>query len=151
VTDPAERTPPLCPSARLETPGARIFGVVDRSGPEPRVRYLAEPIPVDDDAVALLRGAPAGEVWRVGAACAGSRCGHFDGEQCSLGERLVQLRPRPAERPIPSCALRAAGCRWFRERGPDVCRSCQWVVSEETSLAGSTALRELLATPPPPG
>jgi hypothetical protein len=144
---------PLCPSARPETPGAQVFGVIDRSGAEPRVRYLAEPLPATPEVLALLRGAPVGEVLRLGARCAGSACGHFDGARCSLGERLVQLRPRPreaaaGEAPIPPCALRAAGCRWFAERGPEVCRSCQWVVSEGVAIAGSEGDRARLAEPP---
>ena len=46
---------------------------------------------------------------------------------------------------VPPCALRAAGCRWFAERGPEVCLSCQWVVSEGATVAGSAADRERLA------
>jgi hypothetical protein len=111
------------------------------------VRYLADPVPVDANVLGLLQGAPAGEVFRVGAGCAGSDCRHFDGSECSLGERLVQIAPRPAAVKPPACELRNAGCRWFAERGIAVCMSCQWVVSEGETLAGSVEERERLATP----
>ena len=144
----------LCPSARPDTPGATIFGVVDRSGgPErpPEVRYLADPVPLTGREVALLGAVPPGAVFRLGARCAESGCRHFTGSQCSLGERLVQLGPTPPPETVdevPPCALRP-GCRWFRERGVEVCRRCRWVVSEDAGLGGSEALRRRVATPGP--
>ncbi|MEO8504171.1 MAG: nitrogen fixation protein [Acidobacteriota bacterium] len=136
---------PLCPSARPETPGARIFAVIDRSGETPRARYLSEPVPFDEDAKALLGGAAAGEVFRLGARCAGAACQHFANDACSLGERLVQLVQRPREASLPSCALRPA-CRWFSEQGPRACVRCEWVVSEDAALEGSGELRERVAS-----
>ncbi|MBP9145603.1 MAG: nitrogen fixation protein [Thermoanaerobaculia bacterium] len=147
MTSHRGQSEPLCPSARPEAPDARIFGVVDNSGEAPEVRYLAEPVPVTAEVRALLQGAPPGEVWRVGARCAGSACGHFDGAHCSLGERLVQLHSRPKGPQPPSCALRAAGCRWFRERGIDICFTCRFVVSEGETLLGSEADRAALGQP----
>ena len=144
----ARKTEPLCPSARVETPGAQVFGVVDRAESLPQVRYLKEPVSITNEVVAILNGAPPGEVWRLSARCAGSKCRHFDGSQCSLGERLVQLRPRPQVSHVPPpCALRAAGCRWFNERGIEVCLSCRWVVSDSATLMESEDRRMLLATP----
>lgn len=148
MSRPRQTSGLLCPSARPESPEAAIFGVVDRSTATPEVRYLREPAPLSDDLLGLLQGASPGEVWRIGAPCAGSGCLHFDGVECSLGERLVQLGSRSAE--VPRCALRAAGCRWFHERGPAACKVCCFVLSDApgatTGRAGGGE-RGMLASP----
>jgi len=142
----------LCPSARPDSPGVRIFGVVDRSGragAAAEVRYLSRLLPFGDRERERLGGVSPGRVYRLGAACAETGCRHFAGGACSLGERLVRIGPSPPPEhadEIQECALRS-GCRWFHERGLEACRRCRWVVSEAEEIGGSAELRARVAMP----
>jgi hypothetical protein len=59
----------------------------------------------------------------------------------------VQLGSPSTDR-APACVLRAAGCRWFLERGVAACLRCEWVVSEGVTFEGSEATRVALGGPP---
>jgi hypothetical protein len=112
-----------CPSAQPDMAGARVFGVL-RSGPDgPRTGYL-------DHA--------------VDATCEESRCSHFDGTDCRLATRIVQLLP-PVVAVLPRCAVRNE-CRWFAQEGRAACLRCPQVV---TLMEDAPEAMEQAARPQP--
>jgi hypothetical protein len=124
----ADRPQPHCPSARPEMAGSQVFGIVGGSAEEPRVGYLAEPLPVTREVLALAAPARAGEVFRIAAPCAGHGCQHFDGSRCRLVQRIVHALPAVVDE-LPPCALRPT-CLWFHQEGRAACQRCPQVVSE---------------------
>jgi len=52
---------------------------------------------------------------RFTAPCQESACCHFDGHDCQLGAKLVQLLPA-VDGTLPPCQIRAV-CRWFVQEG----------------------------------
>jgi hypothetical protein len=122
-----------------------------RGGPfvAPRVEYLRQLLPASPEILALAGTAAPTEVFRFAAPCATHACQHFDGQQCSLARRIVSRLP-VIENELPSCAIRPA-CRWFRERGPEACLRCAWIVTETADLGEtSAALETLRAVAAPP-
>jgi hypothetical protein len=121
--------PPLCPSARPQMEGSRVFGVlVGEAGLGPRVGYLAETLPVTDEVLALADPVAPTEIFRIGAPCAGGACRHFDGSECRLATRIVELLP-PVVAGLPACRLRPE-CRWWQQEGKAACLRCPAVVTE---------------------
>ena len=118
---------PFCPSAQPDMPESVIFGVVGGTASDPRVRYLAEPLPPTPELLSLAEPAEPTEVFRFGARCAESRCQHFDGAHCRLGAKLA-TEVRPVTAIAPPCRLRSR-CRWWREQGVDACLRCPVVVT----------------------
>jgi hypothetical protein len=119
--------PPYCPSAQPDMAGSVVFGVVGGTVEQPRVAYLAEPLPVTPELLALADPVEPAEVFRFGAPCAESACRHFDGTRCRLVEALV-AEVEPVVAALPPCRLRAQ-CRWWREEGPEACRRCPLIVT----------------------
>jgi hypothetical protein len=119
---------PLCPSARPEMPGALAFGIVAGTVEAPRLTHLTEPQPVNEELLALAHPAAPTEVFRFAAPCAGDACQHFDGQDCRLATRIVQILPA-AVSSLPPCALRPE-CRWWQQEGKAACLRCPQVVSE---------------------
>jgi len=134
--------PPLCPSAQPHTDGARVFGIVGGTPEHPRVGYLPQPIAVSDELLALAGPVSPTEVFRIGAPCAGDACRHFDGCDCRLARKLVQIVPA-AGTSLPACSLRP-GCRWWRQEGKAACLRCPQVVTE---LYAPTEAQRLAADP----
>jgi hypothetical protein len=121
--------PPLCPSAQPQMEGSVVFGVLmDQMNRGPRVGYLAEALPVTDDVLTLAGPLAPAEIFRFGAPCAGSACRHFDGADCRLATRLVELLP-PIVDALPACQLRP-DCRWWRQEGKAACLRCPEVITE---------------------
>lgn len=116
-----------CPSAQPDMPGAVVFGVVAGTANEPYVRYLDQLVPVTPEVTDLAQPVEPTEVFRIGAPCAGSRCRHFDGAQCSLVQRITRLLP-PEAGNLPACRLRPR-CRWWQEQGEEACHRCPLVVT----------------------
>ena len=125
-------TPPLCPSARPENEGSFAFGVVGGSPDDRRVAYLAERVAVTDELLALAGPVRPTEVFRFGAPCAGGRCKHFDGHDCRLATKLVQLTP-PVTQGLPACTLRP-DCRWWKQEGKAACMVCPSVRTDSYVL-----------------
>lgn len=125
-----------CPSAQPDMVGARVFGVVGGSADQPRVGYLMEPQPVTPDLLALSGPVEPTEIFRFSAPCAESACSHFDGTDCGLASKIVQLVPAVVEK-LPACRLRRQ-CRWWRQEGGAACRRCPLVVT--SNFAASPAL-----------
>ena len=120
--------PPLCPSAQPRMAGAVVFGVVGGTADQPEVAYLSETVPVTDALLALSGPVNPDEIFRFGAPCAGDGCMHFDGCDCRLAKKLVQLVPVASES-LPACSLRP-GCRWGRQEGRAACMLCPQGVTE---------------------
>jgi len=62
------------------------------------------------------------EVFRLAAACQTHLCPHFDGANCGLAARIVQILPAVVEQ-LPPCRIRPE-CRWFQQEGATACRRC---------------------------
>jgi hypothetical protein len=107
--------------------GSLVFGVVDTRGDVPRVGYLAEALPVTDEILALAGTVAPGQIFRFGAPCAGSACRHFDGNDCRLATRVVELLPAIVDA-LPPCRLRP-GCRWWQQEGKAACLRCPQIVT----------------------
>jgi hypothetical protein len=134
-------TPVLCPSARAELPGAVAFGVVSEGTDGPRVQWIEKPVPITPDLLKLTAPVPAGLVLRIAAPCQEKACCHFDGADCRLAAKLVQLVPSVTAA-LPPCQIRA-DCRWFVQEGRAACMRCPQVVtyclnpSEELNTAAT--------------
>jgi hypothetical protein len=126
-----ERAELVCPSAQPDMHGAVAFGVVLGSAREPRLMHIEQPVPVTETLLALSGPVPATEVFRFAAPCAGRACKHFDGQDCKLVERIVQILPRVTG-DLPPCAIRAE-CRWWRQEGKSACFRCPQIVTETYS------------------
>lgn len=119
---------PLCPSAQAELPGARIFGVVAGTVDEPRVAYLNQSLPATPELLQIAEPARPGEVFRIAATCVGTGCRHYDGTNCQLAKRTVELLPVVVEA-LPPCRVRPQ-CRWWLQEGKAACLRCPQVVTE---------------------
>jgi len=118
----------VCPSAQPEMSDPVAFGIILGSVEEPRMVHLERPVPVTDELLALSAPAKPTEVFRFAAPCAGNACKHFDGEDCTLVERIVQILPRVTS-DLPACAIRSE-CRWWFQEGRDACFRCPQVITE---------------------
>ncbi|HEX6041411.1 hypothetical protein [Longimicrobium sp.] len=119
---------PFCPSAQPGQEGAFAFGVVGGTVGERRVGYLEGRVPVSDELLAMAGPVKPTEVFRFGAPCAGGACSHFDGHDCRLATKLVQLMP-PASKALPACQLRPE-CRWWKQEGKSACYRCPAIVTD---------------------
>lgn len=124
----ATNAPPLCPSAQPETEGSVVFGVVGGTVEEPRLAHFVEPQAVTDELLALSNLVTPTEVFRFAAPCAGSACQHFDGSNCRLATKIVQLLSKVVEE-LPPCRLRP-NCRWWQQEGKAACMRCPQIVTE---------------------
>ena len=134
-------TPLLCPSALPEMPQGRVFGVVGGTATEPRLSYLDQTAPVTDEIVAMAGPVKPTEVFRLAAPCVESKCCHFDGQDCKLATRIVQILPAVSEG-LPVCAIRK-DCRWFQQEGRSACMRCPQVVT--LNCAASDAMVQAAA------
>ena len=117
----------LCPSALPEMPGGRLFGVMGGSATELRLMYLDEPVPVTESLLALAEPVKPTEVFRLAAPCVETKCCHFDGQDCRLVTRIVQILPAVVDS-LPPCTIRKE-CRWFQQEGRPACMRCPQVVT----------------------
>jgi hypothetical protein len=117
----------MCPSAQPDFPGSLAFGVVAGSAENPRVAWIERPVPVNPDLVVLTAPLHPTQVLRIAAPCQENACCHFDGKDCRLATRLVQLLPAVVDS-LPPCRIRP-GCRWFLQEGAAACRVCPQIVT----------------------
>lgn len=120
--------PSLCPSAKPEMEDSIVFGVIGGTVNEPHLAHLVKPQPVTDELLALANPVAPTEVFRFAASCAGSNCQHFDGSNCRLAKKIVQLLPEVVEE-LPNCRLRPS-CRWWQQEGKAACSRCPQIVTE---------------------
>jgi len=125
----SDETVLFCPSAQPDVGGGVVVGVVGGTPREPRVVYLADPVPVTAELLALAAPVHPTEVFRMAAPCAGAGCQHYDGARCTLIQRIVAGIPAVASTP-PPCGLRRR-CRWWHEEGAAACTRCPLIVTEQ--------------------
>jgi hypothetical protein len=93
---------PLCPSAQPEMADSVVFGVVAGTVEEPRVRYLAEPLPVTEKLLSLTSPVKPTEVFPFCCTLCGERlptfqrkhmspCGSYRRACPSSGERVTTV------------------------------------------------------------
>jgi len=117
----------LCPSAQPEMADAQILGVISAGTDQSRVTYLNEPVAATPELLAQAAPAAPGEIFRLAARCETSKCTHFDGHQCQLATRIVEMLPEVAEN-LPPCIIRRT-CRWYRQEGRATCARCPQIVT----------------------
>src|SRR5215217_3649727 len=98
-----EPLPVMCPSAQQGMKDLQLIGVVTFDGDEPR------------------------EVFRMAGQCEELRCTHFNGTDCKLATRIVQILPAVVDG-LPPCLIRAS-CRWYTQEGKAACLRCPQVVT----------------------
>jgi hypothetical protein len=108
--------------------GPVILGVRGGSTEAPRISYLENPVPVSTEWLNLTGAIKPTEILRFAARCEEGACRHFDGANCRLATRIVQILPAVVEL-LPPCTIRHE-CRWFRQAGRPVCLRCPQVITE---------------------
>ncbi len=118
----------LCPSSNPDNwDNGIIFGVVLGTPEKPEVMYLPEPQPASEAMLALSGSVEPDEIFRIASPCIGKKCGHFDGSQCSLISKAVQILPAVVES-LPACRIRSR-CEWWHQEGKEACLRCPQVVT----------------------
>ena len=123
--------PPLCPSAQPSMKAARIIGVVGGTSAQPLVSLLDEPQELTPELLALSGDLAPTQIFRFAAHCETSECSHFDGTDCKLATRIVQILPAVAG-DLPTCRIRA-NCRWYLQEGKAACFRCPQVITRDDS------------------
>jgi hypothetical protein len=85
--------------------GSVLFGVVGGSADDALVGYLKEPLAPTPDVLARAGPLEPTAVFRFAAPCAESACAHFDGADCRLAAKVVDLLP-PVVAVLPPCSVR---------------------------------------------
>ncbi len=135
----------MCPSAQPDMSDPVLLGVRDASSEDGRIRYLETPVPLSPELLSLTGPLPATEVYRIAAKCEEKACRHFDGSNCNLATRIVQILPAVVDT-LPPCKIRQ-DCRWFQQEGSAACVRCPQVI---TFLEDPSIPFKLAATPPKP-
>jgi hypothetical protein len=133
----------LCPSAQPGMDNCRVLGVVQQDGPAPRIVYLNELLPATDAVLGLAAPLKPTEVFRLSATCAEHKCPHFDGADCQLATRIVNILPAVVDG-LPPCTIRK-DCRWYSQEGGAACRRCPDVTTVSYDLSETT--REVSGLP----
>lgn len=118
----------MCPSAQPEMEGSRVIGVVGGTPDAPEVAYLNQYLPVSEEVLAMARPAKPTQVMRFAAPCQEKACCHFDGTNCNLVTRIVQILPAVTEA-LPPCLIRPH-CRWYQQEGRHACQRCPQIVTQ---------------------
>jgi hypothetical protein len=116
---------PLCPSAQPDMANCQVLGVMTEGGEGPRLSYLNQRLDVTDEVIAMASPAKPTEVFRFAATCEESKCAHFDGQDCQLAKRIIQIMPAVVSA-LPPCIVRA-NCRWYAQEGGNACLRCPQV------------------------
>lgn len=123
----------LCPSAQPGMDHCRVLGVVQRDGPTPVVQYLNQLLPATPEVLAMSAPLKPTEVFRLAATCAEHKCPHFDGADCRLATRIVQILPAVVEA-LPPCIIRQE-CRWYSQEGGEACKRCPEITTVSYDLS----------------
>ncbi|HEV3042215.1 MAG TPA: hypothetical protein VHA33_30930 [Candidatus Angelobacter sp.] len=137
--------PLLCPSAQPDMEGSRIIGVVAGAAPAGHIAYLSEHLAVTDELLVSAAPAKPTDIFRFAAPCEEIACRHFDGTNCHLATRLVQIHPAVTDT-LPSCLIRLK-CRWFEQEGKPACMRCPQAAIESYAPSEDflhTTLSEIL-------
>ncbi len=133
----------LCPSAQPGMDRCQVLGVVDHDGPAPMLRYLNQAVPATPEVLASSAPLKPTEVFRLSATCAERQCPHFDGSDCRLAARIVNILPAVVDSP-PPCIIRHE-CRWYSQEGGAACKRCPGVTTVSYDL--SPQMREVSGLP----
>jgi len=134
--------PLMCPSAQPDMEGSMVLGVLEDTPEGKRLAWLEEPQPVTPQLLSLTREVDPRNIFRFAAHCEESRCVHYDGKDCQLASRIVQILPAAVDS-LPPCRIRPE-CRWYQQEGKAACFRCPEVV---THLDNPTAEMTRAATP----
>ena len=140
----------LCPSAQPGMDRCRVLGVVRQEGSTPILEYLNRLLPATTEILAMAAPLKPTEVFRLAATCAEHKCPHFDGADCQLATRVVQILPAIVDA-LPPCIIRTE-CRWYSQEGGAACKRCPAIttVSHDLSpqvreVSGLPVMQEILA------
>ena len=123
----------LCPSAQPGMDQCRVLGVVRRDGPAPMLEYLNQHVPASAEVLAMAAPLKPTDVFRLAATCEEHKCPHFDGADCQLASRIVQIMPAVVDS-LPPCIIRK-DCRWFSQEGGAACKRCPEVTTVSYDLS----------------
>lgn len=123
----------LCPSAQPGMDNCTVLGVVRHEGSTPAIVYLNQILPATSEILAMSAPLRPTEVFRLAAACAEGRCPHFDGMDCRLATRIVNMLP-PVVDALPVCMVRKE-CRWYAQEGGAACLRCPGVTTVSYDLS----------------
>jgi hypothetical protein len=118
----------MCPSAQPEMEGSRVLGVVGGTPEAPELAYLNQYLPVTEKLIASTQPVKPTQVMRFAAPCQEKACCHFDGTNCNLVIRIVQILPAVTEA-LPPCLIRQT-CRWYQQEGRHACQRCPQIVTQ---------------------
>jgi hypothetical protein len=133
----------LCPSAQPGMDNCGVLGVVQQDGPTPRIVYLNELLPATEQILSLAAPLKPTEIYRLSATCAEHKCPHFDGADCMLATRIVNILPAAVDA-LPPCTIRK-DCRWYSQEGGAACRRCPEITTVSYDLSATT--REVSGLP----
>jgi hypothetical protein len=133
----------VCPSAQPGMDQCRVLGVVQRTGPVPMLEYLSEHVPATPEVLGMAAPLKPTEVFRLAATCAEGQCPHFDGADCRLATRVVQIMPAVVDT-LPPCIIRKE-CRWYSQEGGAACKRCPEITTVTYDL--SPEVREVSGLP----
>jgi hypothetical protein len=100
------------------------------------LQYLNEHVPASPEVLAMSAPLKPTEVFRLAATCAENKCPHFDGRDCRLATRIVQILPAVVDT-LPPCIIRKE-CRWFSQEGGAACRRCPEITTVSYDLSPRT-------------
>lgn len=133
----------LCPSAQPGMDRCRVLGVVRQEGSTPILEYLNQLLPATPEILAMAAPLKPTEVFRLAATCAEHKCPHFDGADCQLATRVVQILPAIVDA-LPPCIIRTE-CRWYSQEGGAACKRCPAITTVSYDL--SPQVREVSGLP----
>lgn len=111
----------------------RILGLVQLEVSGPKIVYLNQFVPATSEILAMAAPLKPTEVFRLAATCAEHICPHFDGTDCRLATRVVQMLP-PAVDALPPCIIRK-DCRWYSQEGGAACLRCPEITTVSYDLS----------------
>ena len=117
----------MCPSAQPDMEDSLVLGVLEDTPDGKRLAWIEQPQAVTPQLLSLTREVDPRNIFRFAARCEESRCVHFDGQDCNLATRIVQILPRAVE-VLPPCSIRAE-CRWYQQEGKAACFRCPEVAT----------------------
>jgi hypothetical protein len=126
---------------------SQVLGLLTEGENGTRLSYLNQRLPVSDEVLAMAAPANPKTIFRFAATCEESKCSHFDGHDCQLAKRIVQIMPAVVDK-LPPCIVRA-NCRWYVQEGGNACFRCPQIATlnndpnEQLKLvAGAAAARK---------
>jgi hypothetical protein len=122
----------------------QVLGVISRDAEEPQLAYLDQPLPAEEETLALAAPLDVSQVFRLSARCEEKKCTHFDGRDCQLAVRIARMLPEVVDY-LPACNIRP-DCRWFRQEGRAACVRCPQIVTGTPE--GDGRMKEVAGVPP---